>query len=185
MNEKTIITTLKNYSPILIPETASTAAVLVLLVFQENNCFILLTQRSTSLATYAGDYCFPGGVREGSKESFLETAVREVYEEIGLTEKNYNLMGQLDDFHDRYGNLVRPFTAYATMEEIEKNHKKTDAEIEKIYYLPLSELNDIKPNKELEQITRRSPSYYYKKEDVIIWGLTASILVHLKNILKT
>lgn len=184
MKKTALLTTLKNYTSVQLTETPQTAAVLVLLVFdQDEQGFVLLTKRSSSLSHYAGDYCFPGGLREPHEGDYTETILREVFEEIGLNPEHYTLLGQLDDFQDRYGNLVRPFIGYTSRDIIELHYRQADVEIEKIAFLPLAELQNIKTNPANELITRRVPSYYYENQDLILWGLTASILVELENIL--
>lgn len=165
-------------------ETSRSSSVLALFIYDEqDNIFLLVTKRSSHLADYAGDYSFPGGMREPSDSDFIITAEREVEEEIALKKDCYELLGQLDDFNDRYGNLVRPFTAIMSKTNFETYSKKSDDEIETLYYFPIDELKKIEMDSNLELITNRHPSYRYTKDNVTIWGLTASIMVHLSNII--
>ncbi len=182
-NKNEIISLIKDHPPITMKETPLSAAVLVLMMQDENdNLFLIVTKRSETLAMYAGDYCFPGGMREDSDKDFIITALREVEEELGIPPQLYQIIGQLDDFNDRYGNVVRPFVALINQLDFEKSYHSDD-EIETIYYFPLIELLEIKPDANLEIITRRHPSYCYVKNDVVIWGLTAAIMVLLSNII--
>lgn len=179
-----MISLLKAYHPITIDETSRSSSVLALFIHDdENNIYLLVTKRSNSLADYAGDYSFPGGMREPSDNDYIVTAQRETEEEIGLKQDCYELLGQLDDFKDRYGNLVRPYTAIMSKLNFETYSKKSDAEIENFYYFPIADLKKIEVDPKLELITNRHPSYRYTKDSITIWGLTASIMVHLGNII--
>lgn len=184
MKIEDVIKIVANYKPNLMEETPQSAAVLVLILVDfQQNLFFLLTKRSNHLASYAGQYSFSGGIKESNDQDLLNTAIREVKEELGLDQRNYQLIGQLDDFQARYGNVVRPFVATMPKEQFEKIVRIEQDEIESIYYLPLPELSNIQEDPTLVPITRRRPSYSYKNDDAFVWGLTASILVFLDNLL--
>lgn len=178
-----IIKTISNYKPVLMKETSLTSAVLVLVLNEGENFFLILTKRSDSVADYAGDYCFPGGHRESSDVDFRMTAVRETEEEIGLKSDYYKMVGQLDDFLDRHGNLVRPFVALMEKSNFEKFYIQNTDEIAELYYFPIMELDKLIEDPTIERITNRHPSYRYERGQVVVWGLTASIMVHLGNII--
>lgn len=184
MNKEIIITKIQAHRPNLLAETPASAAVLVILLHdEEENLSILVTKRPDHIATYPGHYCFPGGFREITDQDLQATVIREVEEELGIQSQFYNLIGQLDDFHDRYGNLVRTFFAVMSKEEFETKSHNSREEVETIFYFPLADLQKIEADKKLEQISHRHPMYRYEQDSVVIWGLTASILVHLSNIL--
>ncbi|MHB1947675.1 MAG: NUDIX hydrolase [Gammaproteobacteria bacterium] len=183
MNKQSILVAIQAHSPILMDTTPHSAAVLVLLMEDQHKLFLVLTKRAQTLANYAGDYAFPGGMRDMTDADLKITVQREVREELNLTPTCYEIVGQLDDFHDRFGNLVRPYVATITKKEFESHYKKSDAEVANIYYFSLDDIVKIKPNVNLEKITKRHPTYVYEQDDVIVWGLTASIIVHLGNII--
>ena len=180
MKINTIIARLKKYQPQMQLISINAAAVIVFLIIDENDDIYFLLTKRTQNGPYAGDYCFPGGK---SEESDLKiTAIREINEELGLVASDFQIIGQLDDFEDRYGHTVRPYVAI--IEKFNIQHLKPNPdEIEKIYYLPLDEILNIQLNPKLAVKTLRQPSYSYTKDDVFIWGLTASILVHIGNII--
>jgi 8-oxo-dGTP pyrophosphatase MutT (NUDIX family) len=172
------------YRCVRYPETSTAAAVLIPLVYDENeNLFVVLTKRPATIATYAGDYCFPGGMREDDETDLKLTVIREVQEELAIAAPDYQFIGQLDDFFDRYDNLVRPYVATLSKSEFEKRVHVSEKEIEGIYYLPIEKLSDFNVNHTIEQMTGRSPSYSYIDNKTFIWGLTASIIVHLGNVM--
>lgn len=180
-NIKKIAEILTAYRPILLKETPKQSAVMVILIESiPNHLEILLTKRAATLPTYAGQYSFPGGIREAQDETLYQTAKREVEEELAVTETHYQLVGQLDDFYARDGHLVRPFVVKAAKHDFKNTLSLSEAEIERIYYLPFEQLKDFKEDPLLHAITRRRPSYsYHNEEGVFVWGLTAAILIHL------
>jgi 8-oxo-dGTP pyrophosphatase MutT (NUDIX family) len=184
MKTTDIITTLSCYQPHTLAETGtSSAAVLILLLHDVvGNLRILLTKRSETVATYIGDYCFPGGMREDSDPDLQFTAQRETKEELNLHPHHYRIIGALDDFQDRYGNLVRPFIATITEKDFADYHKISTDEIASLYYFPLNDLSKLDIDPKLARIAKRHPTYSYTAGDVFIWGLTASMMVQLSNV---
>ncbi|SRR5579883_2781521 len=175
---------LSDYQPQLLPETEATAAVMIILLIDPaGHLEIVLTKRAETLLTYAGHYSLPGGLRDASDSDLYATATREVQEELFLSSDTYQRIGQLDDFLDRYGRLVRPFVVMMEKETFEKNYKFSADEIDEIYYFSATKLSQIKDDPKLHAITKRRPSYAFSEGDVFIWGLTATILVHLSNII--
>jgi len=178
-----IIERLAQYQPATLAETAATAAVMIILLEESEEFFIVLTKRTDHLPTYAGHISLPGGMKDVEDENLFATAKRETEEEIGISATTYTFLGQLDDFHDRYGNLVRPFVVTMPKGSFDKQLNVSFDEIAKLFYLPLSELEKLEDAEHLHAITRRRPSYSYTQADLYIWGLTASILVHLDNVI--
>lgn len=181
--EKNWHTLLTEHQPILLPETKPAFAVMVILLESESN-EIVITKRAAHLPTYPGQYSFPGGMRDPHDPDLYATAIREVEEELHLTTEHYQFVCQLDDFTDRYGYLVRPYVTRIKKLVFIDQHQIARDEIASLYYFPLENLERIEDDTERQIITRRHPSYVYVDQDVLIWGLTASILVHLGNILK-
>lgn len=184
MDIAAIVATLKNYQPVSHPLTPHAAAVLILLMYDENNDYhLIVTKRSETVATYVGDYCFPGGMKEISDPDLQITAQRETQEELSLQAQDYEIVGQLDDFYDHYDSLVRPFIAIITAENFKTLHKTSISEVAEIYYFPLEDLKLVNRDPKLEKLSLRYPTYSYKIDKVLIWGLTASMMVQLGNVL--
>lgn len=185
LDNKSMIDILKHYQPMLLESTTPSAAVMLILLENGDNPFeIVLTKRAATLPTYAGDYSFPGGMHDATDTDLYATAVREIHEELDLSPNVYQPIGQLDDFQDRYGNLVRPFVSMMNKSEFLKIYKLSAAEITEIYFFPLTKLNEIYDEPKLHVITRRRPSYAYTQGKVFVWGLTATLLMHLSNIIS-
>src|SRR5437867_3629561 len=72
------------------------AAVLVPIVNRGEPCLVF-TKRTQRVATHKGQISFPGGAVDPGDGSFLEAALRECEEEIGLPRAAVEPLGALDD----------------------------------------------------------------------------------------
>ena len=71
---------------------------------------IIMTGRSPKLKHHTGEMSFPGGKFDPKKdESLKDTALRETYEEIGVSPKNIKIIGNLDDLPTLTGWTIRVF----------------------------------------------------------------------------
>ncbi|KAF3909088.1 hypothetical protein ABW21_db0204193 [Orbilia brochopaga] len=87
------INRLRDYKPPLNQwedfDVSRRAAVLILLFPDaKGELRVVLTERSSSLRTFAGQVALPGGKADSPKESAFDTARREASEEIGLPARN-------------------------------------------------------------------------------------------------
>jgi 8-oxo-dGTP pyrophosphatase MutT (NUDIX family) len=69
---------------------------------------VLLTRRAARLRQHAGQWALPGG-RVDDGETPLDTARRELHEELGLDLPVDALLGCLDDYPTRSGYVITPF----------------------------------------------------------------------------
>lgn len=141
---------------------------------------LILTVRSNSMPTHAGEVAFPGGKRDPSDSNLRMTALRESCEEVGLAPEQVEVLGQLSPLASRYGMKVTPFVG-VVKETV--SLQAEPGEIEAIFQVPLQFFLDETPelSAPIDFYGRqyRIPSYYY--EDKRIWGLTAFMIVDLIN----
>jgi 8-oxo-dGTP pyrophosphatase MutT (NUDIX family) len=69
---------------------------------------VLLTRRNARLRAHAGQWALPGGRVDGG-ETPVDTARRELDEELRLTLPDDALLGCLDDYATRSGYVITPF----------------------------------------------------------------------------
>lgn len=173
------------YTPVPLRETPQAAAVMILMLTSDYEAYdIVLTRRAADLPNYAGQYCLPGGFRDKKDKNLYATAVRETKEELGITSEYYQHLGQLDDFYDHDGNLVRPYVVIMNKTDFLEKNKLSVDEISEIYYFSLFKLEAIHEDPRLFRVTRRHPTYTFTDGSVFVWGLTAAILVHLLNVIS-
>jgi len=156
-------------------ENLRASAVLIPLFCNQGQYHVLLTERSEEVNFHKGQVCFPGGTREPSDSSLLQTALREAEEEIGLRAKDIEILGEFDDRVTLTSNyVISPFVALIP----HPYPFKADArEIREIFSVPLSFLMD--------EANFKQESYEYEYEGHIIWGATAGILKQLIDLLKS
>ena len=96
---------------------------------------LILTRRSAKLRNHAGQWALPGG-RIDAGETALDTARRELTEEVGLGLEADALLGYLDDFETRSGFVMTPVVLWAgACRELAPNPD----EVESIHRIPLGE----------------------------------------------
>ena len=161
--------------PLALPE----AAVLMPLI-DDPEPRLILTVRSSTMPTHAGEVAFPGGKRDPGDKNLLMTALRESQEEVGLDPGYVDVLGQLSPLASRYGMKVTPFVGIVRPEA---PLVAEPGEIETIFQVPLQFFLDEVPelSSPIDFFGRRFriPSYYY--EDKRIWGLTAFMILDLIN----
>src|SRR5574342_1395009 len=71
------------------------AAVLVPLVWQDDEWHLLFTRRTDKVESHKGQVSFPGGACDDGETTPEQTALREAEEEIGLEPNNVRVLGRL------------------------------------------------------------------------------------------
>jgi 8-oxo-dGTP pyrophosphatase MutT (NUDIX family) len=88
------------------------SAVAVVLTASADGAAFILTQRAASLRSHSRQYAFPGG-RCDADETPVETALRELSEELGLVLPMSAVLGLLDDYEIRSGYVMTPVVLWA------------------------------------------------------------------------
>lgn len=179
---ESILDVIQTYEPVTLPETEQASAVMILIVSDGASFSLALTKRSDTV-DYAGDFCFPGGQKEKTDVDYLATAKRELFEELHIAEQYYQVIGSLDDFMDKLDNRVTPFVATIDKQDFEAQCLPASDEVALVYLLPLDDVKRFDTSEELERVSGRHPSYYYINDNAHVWGLTASMIVQLGNII--
>jgi 8-oxo-dGTP pyrophosphatase MutT (NUDIX family) len=159
------------------------AAVLLPLIEQGGEFSVLFTKRTDSLRHHTGEICFPGGGVSAGDDGPLAAALRETAEEIGVSPKEVEVLGCLDDTLSVHDYLVTPFVGIIRPGS---GFTVNAAEIERLIVVPLSHL--LKPEIfRMEMMVRQGrevPVYFYTCGDDVVWGLTARILRQFLDILR-
>ena len=165
-------------TPVDIHPGTHDAAVLIPIILRSDGWTVLFTQRSWRLRHHPGQVCFPGGRKDNTDSSLQMTAIREMEEELGITEKQIKVLGQLSSGHTFTGYQIHPYLAL-----IQPPFKITPAkdEVSAVFELPLETLLDLNTYQPL--ITTRNGTAHkiigLTVDGWFIWGATARILYQL------
>lgn len=154
----------------------SSASVLVIIHFTDCIPTVLLTKRSAVLKNHAGEISFPGGRFSAQDESFLDTAIRETFEEIGLTVNKKHIVGFLNPTYTFTSRiLIYPFVALKDKIPV---RLRPNCEVEKIINLSVDKLKE-SLSVDLCNSTKNLTMFKFIVDEHVIWGATARILKDL------
>lgn len=179
------------------------SAVTVPLIKKEEHFHILFEKRSMALKHQPGEICFPGGGIEEHDKGPKEAAIRETCEELGLQSTDIRIIGPLDIVVSPFNMIVYPYAAIIS----DTARININFEVEEIIPIPLDFFLQNKPLIHNLQISLQTtedypfhliphghnypfkkikyPQIFYQYEDTVVWGLTAMILTHFLQLLKT
>lgn len=157
------------------------SAVLIPLIEENNEVFIVFTKRASHLRKHAGQICFPGGKVENNDKHIIDTALRESQEEIGLSPIETQIVGQLKDYETLTGYRISPIVGF-----IPENTRFTidTNEVAEIFKIPLKYFYQAHRYVEVP-ILRKQRTYnvnFITYEKYTIWGATAAILKDLAKL---
>ncbi|MCH8022763.1 MAG: CoA pyrophosphatase [Thaumarchaeota archaeon] len=163
-------------------DDAKRAAVMCILYPKHRQPYLLLTRRKSTLFDHAGEISFPGGSKEDRDNNLLETALREVEEELGLTLSYTDVIGELSAVFTYSSNFViSPFLAVV---KTSPSVKSISAEVSYVLEVDFNRFMD-QSNYGEDNRTFAGKTYsvpYYDYEGNIIWGATAQIINQLVKI---
>jgi 8-oxo-dGTP pyrophosphatase MutT (NUDIX family) len=135
---------------------------------------VVLTERSHSMRSHAGQVSFPGGAIEVGDSGPVSAALREAHEEVGLDPAGVQVVAELPALYLPPSNfVVTPVLAWwAKPSPISVvDHR----EVARVLQAPLSELTD-----PARRFTVSHPSGFvgpgFDVDGLLVWGFTAGLL---------
>jgi len=157
------------------------AAVLILLYAKNSSYHVLLNKRSELVEYHKGEISFPGGARDPEDRDFVDTALRETEEEMGVSRGDITILGQLDDIITRTNFGVR---VYVGTIPYPYPFKPSADEIAEVLEIPISVLQD--PTNLLQDARLvdgdLSITISYACDGHVVFGATATILEQFLDI---
>lgn len=160
------------------------ASVLIPLVSIKNEWHLLYTRRANNLFNHSGQVSFPGGSDEPEDGSFIETALRETKEEIGIDRQEIEILGWLDKIPTITQYLITPVVGkinWPTALSVQ------ESEVSRVFTIPINWL--IGSNNWEERVYSNPMGWhglvvFYKEYDgEVLWGVTAKITVNFLQII--
>jgi nudix motif 8 len=149
------------------------AAVLVPLCHVNGVPSVLFTKRTETVSTHKGQVSFPGGRTDPTDVDAVDTALRELEEEVGLTRNTVRVLGPFHEAMSITKVAVTPVVAFVGDIHVEELRLSAD-EIDVAFTLALSQLVDPAHRRSQALGTLRAPLFSAGPHPV--WGLTAWIM---------
>lgn len=161
-----------------------------------------------------GEISFPGGAFEEDKDrTFLDTAIRETIEEIGIKEDNIEILGKVGTMIIPTGILVEAYMGILHVRSLDDFNINKE-EVERLIFIPVDFFRNTEPRVEKIGLTAHPtyledgvtkvfpakelnlPATYHKPwtgrprsvnfffyEDETIWGITADIIMEVMDLI--
>lgn len=170
------------------PNDAKHASVMILLYPDKNeklNTYYIKRTSKNPNDKHAGQISFPGGQKDKTDKDFIETALRETEEELGIDSSKIEILGHLTPLFVFASHFhVQPVVGYINFEpslilqESEVEYPISIA-LEK---LVLPETMNNKDYKIKTFVIKNMP--YYNLNGEVLWGATAMMTSELVSILR-
>ncbi len=176
----------KMYRPALRPETQEhykltdrKAAVAIIRTRDTDPEYLLLKRADDPLDPWSGHYAFPGGGKEISDRSLLETSIRETFEECGILLDQRNLVARMP-VKTAGAYLGKPIAVSPFVFELSQKPAITlqDSEVAGYEWIQSSRLRD--PRYRTQRcMSEEFPLQAFpciRARDGLIWGFTYELL---------
>ena len=132
---------------------------------------------------HKGEMSFPGGAKDPVDNDFLDTALRETEEEMGISKSDITVLGRLDDVITRSNFIVK---VYVGTIEYPYQFNPSIEEIAEVVEIPISNLLS-SDNHSIE--TRWDGKIFndvitYAFQNYLVYGATAIILAQFLDIVS-
>jgi 8-oxo-dGTP pyrophosphatase MutT (NUDIX family) len=151
------------------------AAVLVPLLWQDQQWSLLFTRRTERVESHKGQVSFPGGGCDEGETTPEQTALREAQEEIGLDPQRVRVLGRLANMITITSFHVTPVVGVIEWPTV---FAVGQHEVERIFTIPLYWLADTRNRWEFHMSDRnRSLIAFHPYDGELLWGATARMTV--------
>ena len=171
------------YAEIDLTETArlKCAAVLIPLVWHDNEWHILYTRRTDKVESHKGQVSFPGGACDEGETTPEETALREADEEIGLNPNDVRVLGSLVNMITITYFRVTPVVGAIKWPTV---FRVGEHEVARVFTIPLAWLANPVNRWQFDMPGRnRSLIAYHPYDGELLWGATARMTVDFLKVL--
>ena len=161
----------------------NSAVIFLIIPYKEKPYDLVLIRRTKQKNDkHSGEMSFPGGKFDPNLDkSYLDTALRELEEELGIPRSNVDIVGCIDDHLTPKGFIITTFVAI-----IDENQRliKQDNEVKEVVKIPISFFADKRNFRERtyklknELIGVGKFKYKIQGKVYVIFGATSHIIVN-------
>ena len=157
------------------------AAVLVPLVWHDDEWHLLYTRRTDKVESHKGQVSFPGGACDEGETTAEETALREAEEEVGIDPKDVKVLGRLANLITITYFRVTPVVGVVKWPTV---FRVGEHEVARVFTIPLGWLANPTNRWQFErQGGKRGLIAYHPYDGELLWGATARMTVDFLNVL--
>ena len=161
--------------------TLKCAAVLVPLVWQDEEWHLLFTRRTDRVESHKGQVSFPGGACDEGETTPEQTALREAEEEIGIHPNDVTVLGRLANLITISYFRVTPVVGVVRWPTV---FRVGEHEVARVFTIPLAWLANETNRWQFEIPGRnRSVIAYHPYDGELLWGATARMTVDFLKVL--
>ncbi|NIR47801.1 CoA pyrophosphatase [candidate division KSB1 bacterium] len=158
------------------------SAILMLFFNRHNQTYLVYIRRTKDMTLHSGQMAFPGGKIDAEDASSYETAVRETYEEIGVSEDQVVHLGEMGYFE----TLTSGYDAVAHLAWCDNppKYRLNPIEVAEVVEIPVAILKQqFRPDLHFDNAQEvMYLNFRFKSEHspnpANLWGLTARITHH-------
>jgi 8-oxo-dGTP pyrophosphatase MutT (NUDIX family) len=157
------------------------AAVLVPLVWHDDEWHLLLTRRTDIVESHKGQVSFPGGACDEGETTPEQTALREAEEEIGIQPEHVRVLGRLANLVTITYFRVTPVVGVVRWPAV---FRVGEHEVARIFTMPLGWLANPANRWQFDLPgTRRTLIAFHPYDGELLWGATARMTVDFLTVL--
>jgi 8-oxo-dGTP pyrophosphatase MutT (NUDIX family) len=150
----------------------------VIVLYDRSSDSLILEKRSEILRSHPGEVCFPGGRWEKGDSDLYTTALRELYEELGIISDRITLIKKLRIQKTHSGRVIHPW--FATIDSIIP-YTLNSKEVTRLILIPMYLVQSVQNYKDIVVTQGKShfKSCEFEFKEERIWGATAKIMKQL------
>lgn len=160
-------------------------AVMIAFYQYKDDFFLPMMVRPSRSKVHPGQIAFPGGMQEAIDLDIIDTAIREMEEEVGVSVRRGSVLGKLSPVYIPPSNsLVTPIVSYL---ENPPSYTPDPREVAEVIDVKISDLQN-PLNKKNKPVTLPNgeplemPAYHI--DNRVIWGGTARMISELNKLLE-
>jgi 8-oxo-dGTP pyrophosphatase MutT (NUDIX family) len=157
------------------------AAVLIVLYQENSRIKTVLIERMPNPGPHSGQIAFPGGRVEDTDLDLIDTALREAFEEVGVSCSRDNYIGSLTPVQIQIsGFSVLPVITWI---DHSPDFIMCEDEVKNIFTVDLMDLLESQTVRTIEvrNLQIQAPCFVFS--DKVVWGATAMVLRELKELI--
>lgn len=164
-------------------DTFRKSAVLIPILESQEGARLVLTRRAVYPGVHSGQISFPGGKFEPGEVEATEVALRESFEEIGLSREQVDILGELSQLYIPVSQML----VYPVLARIKYPIQWiiNEREVDEVLEIPIAHFMDARQiiSYEVNRAGQRFVAPAYSTDRIPVWGATAMMISELVELI--